>query len=186
MFIIYLHVVKECERFGDLQSLSSYPFENKLYKIGNLLRCGRYPLQQIANRLTEILFANEKCSQPKQISYPIIRNERKGGVMLSLVTVRDGLFLSTKDSNKWFLTKNKEIVSFKSVDQNGVYGEQLKTFSNAFASCLIYVFKSNNIENISRSPINEFSQILCKFVTTQVNGDTFFVPLHHTLPLSYN
>lgn len=56
-----IHMVKVCDRFGDLPRLSSKPFENKLYKIKNLIRSGRNSLQQIANRLTEMMFANENC-----------------------------------------------------------------------------------------------------------------------------
>uniref|UniRef100_A0A1B0EYU1 Uncharacterized protein n=1 Tax=Phlebotomus papatasi TaxID=29031 RepID=A0A1B0EYU1_PHLPP len=48
-----VHIVDDVKRFGILQTISSYPFENELYKIKNLLRTGHKPLQQVAKRIIE-------------------------------------------------------------------------------------------------------------------------------------
>lgn len=48
------HLMDDVEKFGPLDSFSTYPFESKLYYLKNLIRSGRMPLTQIANRLTEI------------------------------------------------------------------------------------------------------------------------------------
>lgn len=49
------HLVDEVRKFGSLQSFNSYPFENRLYQIKNLLRNGNLPLSQIAKRMSEII-----------------------------------------------------------------------------------------------------------------------------------
>uniref|UniRef100_A0A6P7GTY7 Uncharacterized protein LOC114342249 n=1 Tax=Diabrotica virgifera virgifera TaxID=50390 RepID=A0A6P7GTY7_DIAVI len=48
------HVVEDVKRFGPLQNISSYKFENKLGIIKNLLRSGNKPLHQVVKRLIEI------------------------------------------------------------------------------------------------------------------------------------
>lgn len=47
------HLVDEVRRFGILQGLSAYPFENKLYCIKRKIRQGNKPLAQIARRICE-------------------------------------------------------------------------------------------------------------------------------------
>lgn len=47
------HIVEEVERFGELDTISAYPFENILGKIKRMMRNGNRPLAQIAKRMTE-------------------------------------------------------------------------------------------------------------------------------------
>ncbi|XP_055604411.1 uncharacterized protein LOC129752669 [Uranotaenia lowii] len=64
------HIVDEVERFGPLFTLSAYPFENYLHSLKKMLRSGPLPLNQIANRLTELdkLFNQLKRRKRKQQS----------------------------------------------------------------------------------------------------------------------
>ncbi|XP_055585464.1 uncharacterized protein LOC129738304 [Uranotaenia lowii] len=66
-----VHVVEEVKRFGSLPSISSYPFENYLYKIKQMVRSGKLPLNQIINRLSErnSLKSSSKISQEQ---YPML------------------------------------------------------------------------------------------------------------------
>lgn len=57
-----IHVVDEVTRFGNLNTLSAYTFENKLFLIKKLLRSGKFPLAQAANRLSEITLCDQKQS----------------------------------------------------------------------------------------------------------------------------
>lgn len=45
-----IHVVDEVKRFGPLSTLSSYPFENYLFQIKNMVRSGRLPLNQTGSQ----------------------------------------------------------------------------------------------------------------------------------------
>lgn len=47
------HIVSQVERFGPLQKMSSYPFENELHRIKRKIRAGSNPLQQLVRRLME-------------------------------------------------------------------------------------------------------------------------------------
>lgn len=48
-----LHIVEDVERFGNLSSISAYPFESYLGKIKRTIRAGTHQLKQIARRLIE-------------------------------------------------------------------------------------------------------------------------------------
>uniref|UniRef100_A0A182KG79 Uncharacterized protein n=1 Tax=Anopheles christyi TaxID=43041 RepID=A0A182KG79_9DIPT len=48
-----LHVYEEVRRFGDLSTISAYPYEGKLYSVKQLVRSGRNSLAQAACRLVE-------------------------------------------------------------------------------------------------------------------------------------
>lgn len=47
------HIIDDCERFGPLQTLSTYPFENMLFNIKQLIRTGNRQLAQIGKRTLE-------------------------------------------------------------------------------------------------------------------------------------
>lgn len=76
-FVVYnvhslLHICKDVEMYGPLESFSCFPYENYLGKIKRLVRGTRLPLQQIANRITELESSSLNCSVqteyiPKQI-----------------------------------------------------------------------------------------------------------------------
>lgn len=69
------HIVDDVKRFGILPKISTYPFENMLFFIKNLLRSGRLPLSQVANRLTEmtectdINYASNTSQAPEVFPY---------------------------------------------------------------------------------------------------------------------
>ncbi|XP_032790823.2 uncharacterized protein LOC116927889 [Daphnia magna] len=55
-----IHLANDVRKHGCLDDFSSFPFENKLQKMKNLLRRSGRPLQQIVRRLEEIDNANRK------------------------------------------------------------------------------------------------------------------------------
>ncbi|VEN57040.1 unnamed protein product [Callosobruchus maculatus] len=49
-----IHLPNDCRRHGCLDNFSSFKYENFLYKMKKMVKCSRYPLQQIVNRFEEI------------------------------------------------------------------------------------------------------------------------------------
>lgn len=70
------HVTEDVERFGILQSINAYPFENYLGMIKKLLRPGKHPLTQIINRLSERLLTPEEDLNDEKIKIFIKRKLR--------------------------------------------------------------------------------------------------------------
>lgn len=179
-----IHIPDECERFGDLTTLSACPFENFLYKLKLMLRSGHLPLAQIANRLIELSHLNVKRSQcPNE--YPLMSKTMNSDPTKFLsVKLREGLTLKVNSSDKWFYTNQKEIVAMEFVEQIGVRGVQLLNFESAFIypidSTFLNIYKTKKISDVASSKIYKLSDIFCKFVVTHFCGETFFVPLQHT------
>lgn len=106
------------------------------------------------------------------------------GTKYLCVKIRDGFTLKNNDANKWFLTKQKDIFAMQYAEKRGIYGVKLQTtasvFKSPFNSSLLNVFQTNNALDVSSPRLLAFSDVLCKFVVTNISGKTIFVPLHHT------
>lgn len=182
------HLVADVRRFGSLPSISSYPFENKLYCIKNLLRHGNRPLAQVANRIVELQsvmretnIGDNNESSMKQI---------KIGKKAKLVKLADGFELSANLKNKWFLTKEKDIVEMKYgtrlADGNiYVYGSRIKEkkefFKLPFSSTFIDIYCSYG--SVEEPVLFCCSEIECKMVSLKYNEQVVFLPLLHTVDL---
>lgn len=181
-----IHVVEECERFGPLPTISSYPFENHLFKIKKSLRSGRLPLAQIINRLGEM--SSYKNNVIRNLNYPNLKYPMKDNESkFAYIEIREGLKLTTKFVNKWFLTRNTEIVAMNYADESGINGSRLIEIGNLFTDPLdsteINVFQAKiSSKNFDESKKYKVDEVLCKFVTTTMFEQTVFVPLHHTYP----
>lgn len=121
-----IHLVDEVQLYGELDSFSSYPFENLLGKIKRSLRSGNKPLEQVANRIVEggLHSLNkqnriEKCIFKENLSkinngenvpeHILMSFSSKNVTYFSKIELQD-FSLSTSKENCWFLTKSNKIV----------------------------------------------------------------------------
>lgn len=180
------HLVDDVRKFGPLPQFSAYPFENRLNYIKRLLRNGNRPLAQVAKRLTELSYTENKKNTPKQ--YPIVTKEIKNSDnCYASIEIKDGFTIKNDKKNKWFLTKNNELIAMnyvKKIDgQFHVYGENLKKLNNFFDR----PFNSSTI-NIYSADVNmkihqpvSLTDIKCKMFSLPYKKQLIFVPLIHTL-----
>lgn len=149
-----------------------------------MLRSGRYPLQQIINRIKEDTFVSNVADFSIKIQYPIYKKQDKITSKYHHILLRDGFNLNVSD--KWFLSTDKKIVAMSYVADNKIYGLVLNDYESAFNvpidSTLINVFKSKNSNLLGPEICYSLSEILCKFVATEIEGEIMFVPMHHTYP----
>lgn len=96
-----------------LSSLTTFPFENALGKIKNMLRSGNRPLSQICRRLHETFFADEE-----KITLPPIINNKKvkrilpsGEVSIKKLRYKEAILSCNSPNNsfieKWFNNANR-------------------------------------------------------------------------------
>uniref|UniRef100_A0A182VVM0 Transposase domain-containing protein n=1 Tax=Anopheles minimus TaxID=112268 RepID=A0A182VVM0_9DIPT len=119
------HLVDDVKSFGILPNFSAYPFESKLFQIKHLIRSGHLPLTQIAKRINEInKFADQNISTRSsklKLQKPIFENNVVGSESNRNNETRyacikfEEFCLKNDGANKWFLTRNNEIVEFKYV-----------------------------------------------------------------------
>lgn len=48
-----IHLSMFSKLHGPLDNFSSFPYENYLQEIKNMIKCAKYPLQEISNRIKE-------------------------------------------------------------------------------------------------------------------------------------
>lgn len=83
-FIVYnvhslLHLVDDVRKFGNLDTISSFPFENFMRSLKSSIRKPQKILQQLANRMSEGYF-NRKCMHSNELG---VRREHSSGPVLS-------------------------------------------------------------------------------------------------------
>lgn len=182
-----VHIVDEVKRFGPLPTISSYPFENFLFQIKNMVRSGRLPLNQIINRISEKRqdrYDETHIDQP----YPTMTKPLKHDNLNFLsCKLREGFTLTNNFQDKWFLSNEKKVIAMICVNQTGIVGSELKHFvphiQKPFPSDVFYVFKTTSVDSFNPQKVYPFQTIFCKLVAIQIQEETVFVPLHHTLPM---
>lgn len=186
------HVVEDVDRFGPLPSFSTYRFESHLGYIKNLLRQGNTPLAQCAKRIIEISKAT--VDTPLKPTYPIlgksIEHPFQGtGRVFTKLYVRQDLLLTNKSKDKWFLTKQGEIVSMiyatSEDDEIKIFGQSIKNIENFFQKPIkssyldIYSCK----ENLNNVKMYSLNQIKCKLVSLKYHDQIIFIPLIHSFDI---
>lgn len=180
-----IHIHDDVTLFGDLQTISSYPFENHLNKIKRMLRGGKRPLAQVAKRLIE----SRNAEMISHISYS--HNQRKNHVKpspnVNSISVRDEFTLSLDEKNKWFLTNNNEIVGFVKAEilnkKAIIHGDTVTVRTDFFVSPI----KSSYLDiylcpKIVPTEKNTYflESIKCKLLRLPYNNDFVFIPIVHT------
>lgn len=181
------HVIKDVQRFGNLNTISTYEFENKARLIKLKLKQCNKPLQQVARRISEqhsIEHVKISKTDP-QLKYSCeVSNEIRYGY----VRIRENFILSTKKwGDKWFLLTNGDIAEFKYAiifkKQTKICGKILKDktnfFQKPFSSSYIHVYLSTGerYEDNFFSITDIKSKMLCFTYKTQF----VLLPLLHTL-----
>lgn len=183
------HLVDEVRKFGILQTYSTYPFENKLYTIKNLLRQGNKPLQQVARRLLERSYIErEHLSNQQTLVYPFVKKNK---------TISDlhfeSFMLSTQKQNKWFLNKESQILGLNLISTDETTGEillkavQVKNICDVFEtpikSSLLKIFKcsTSDLEYCESEKIYKIVDVQCKMVCIEYQRNVYFIPLLHSL-----
>lgn len=188
------HLLADVRRFGNLKSISTYPFENSLRIMKLKLRAMNKPLQQIARRMSEIslLMDHERENSIRsndsevQMKSPI-RGDRK---KFQQVVFKDYRLSSIQFANKWFMDKKERIIEFKyavKVDSEILLcGYEVKNKENFFtdpiSSSLLNIYSANILDEEQIDEIIcKIGDIKCKMVCLSVDSQYVFQPLLHTL-----
>uniref|UniRef100_A0A182P9T4 Transposase domain-containing protein n=1 Tax=Anopheles epiroticus TaxID=199890 RepID=A0A182P9T4_9DIPT len=141
-----LHVYEDVVRFGDINTISAYPFEAKLHDIKKLVRSGRNSLAQAVNRLAEleVIDVAQNTNLCDEGNVPTICNIGQDIV----VKVRVGFILRQNFRDQWFMTNDGTVVKFKTAtkEQNGlviqgqIFVKQTSAFSQPCPSAEAFIF----------------------------------------------
>lgn len=187
------HIVDDVEQFGNLNEISAYEFENCLGKIKSKLKLYNKPLEQIARRLIELSNSNLNSFENNVQFKPIMKNRFSNSESNKFndIVIRPNVLLSNrKFGDKWFLTRENQIVEMKYVfrmnDEFIIRGEPIKEksdfFTYLFSSRHVNIFGSDgqkdccmdfNIKSIK-------AKMICLMCDLQSNS-CVFIPLLHSL-----
>ncbi|XP_062557409.1 uncharacterized protein LOC134222280 [Armigeres subalbatus] len=182
-----VHVVEEVETKGPLPSISTYPFENHLYQIKKTVRSGRLPLSQIINRMAEKDKLRYKNSHHNHV-YPTFEEQSKTDSSIFLrISLSLHFTLRSNFTDKWFLTKQHQIIAMDFTKFDGIFGKQMITqnqnlFIDPIDSTCLNVFMINSAPTYDEQRIYQIDSILCKLVVVANGNDMTFIPMVHTLP----
>lgn len=119
------HIADDVEQFGNLNEISTYPFENFLHDIKLRVRPSSTPMEQITRRIIEgSLISDRQNSQQINFTTKTFENaswvpelkyewrEKNASVSFyKFIRIKPNVFLSIKKfGDKWFITKCDDIV----------------------------------------------------------------------------
>lgn len=182
------HVVDDVARYGILSSISAYPFENSLFSIKRMLRAGKHPLVQIANRLTERLFISDFNYKEQNETKPTIIRGKNNKCEVKLF---DFTLSNDKFKDMWCYADKKILCMANAVEENFncfIEGYEVGTctdfFEKPFKSSRLNIYLAD-ILNIQHGPLKrvDVKNIECKFVAIQHSDENnfVFIPLLHTI-----
>lgn len=197
-FIVYnvhslIHLADDVRRFGELNGISCFPFENYLKTIKKLVRKPNLPLQQVIRRLTErqnsikILRYKEKTIVCKQQHYdgPILTEYEKYSQFFVLISNRFRLSLRAKDS--CIMTDDGRVAVVKNILKHDDHIALVVSFYAIMQNLFEYPLSSGDIGIYCVSKLQErlfvinLQQIRCKCVQLpKSNGIYAVFPLSHT------
>lgn len=182
------HIVDDVSRFGPLDSISAYPFESFLGMLKKIIREGKEPLKQIANRLTERFHLDPHYIQLNEVDVPQIKRLKdRCDLMLKGFILSNGSF-----ADKWFYSKDKifcMIDAFEDGDSEfAVEGKELQVYDDffkesPFESSHLNIYIGNVTKLIAPSTIIPISEISFKYVVINFENleKYVFIPLLHTI-----
>lgn len=181
-----LHVSADLRRFGNINSVSTYPFENHLGKIQTKIRAYRNPLQQFANRVGEIEQFDFNSIDINSVPEKQIELKHPDSNGFKTLIVNDYQLSSQKIADSWFMSANKIIKYEKTVRSDNeilIYGREIPDknsfFEYPFDSAHISIYESNCIEK--DQIICRPKEIECKLFRLPYGETYVFQPMLHTI-----
>jgi len=190
-----LHLSSDAKRFGKLDNISAFPFENYLGSLKRLLRNANNPVCQIVKRLDEssvdkFIIKNNNCfkfvenskiaktaSDDKQFySVAYINQQRFAN------DLRDRAFL-LNNGKVFLITKIAESVSNEAM----IYGKTLKRAENFYEYPLssenmqVYQFDSISSNAQTNEHVVRIADIKCKGCFLPYKSSFVFIPMHERI-----
>lgn len=184
------HITDEVERFGNLNSINAYPFENELYRIKTRIRQPNKALVQTARRFSESSIRSKSISFDKDF-VPSVENEFTLPNLPHLQFFKQvnfkGFILSKTRNNNWFLTKENDIVLFEYafITDTRIFlrGARLRSktdfFKQPFSSRFLNIYISNCEKYDSQN--FEIDCVKAKLFALPYENKHVFMPLLHTI-----
>lgn len=186
------HVTENVERFGNLNSISTYPFENAARHIKLKLKQCDKSIEQASRRIYEMnllqrrekshISANNVC-----LKFPFFPFGNKNDFAYQYVSFKGIIFSNRKQGDKWFSTITDEIVEFKcAIKLNGqliICGSPLKRvkdfFTRPFRSRYLDICECDR--DFHSDKAYQLNEIKSKMFCLCTDNRFVFMPLLHSI-----
>lgn len=186
------HVVDDVKRFGNLSTISAYPFENRLNFIKLRLKQMKLPLEQITRRIVELSLDYEQLYglNSTKKSFPELKcSSMVDGVeVYKLIIQSDYTLSANRKADRWFMTRSREIVQMHYAINTPagilILGARIMQkddfFKQPMSSRFLNIFKSDG--ELEPDLVSfELTEILAKMICIADDNNIVFLPLLHTL-----
>lgn len=115
------HIAEDVQRFGNLNEISTYPFENFLHEIKLRVKASNNPMEQITRRLIEqsindskhLDFTTKVNAWVPELKYEF-KETNTSLLIYKFIRITPKVSFSSKNiADKWFITKSDDIVEMK-------------------------------------------------------------------------
>lgn len=146
-----LHISRDCVMYGPLDRMSAFPFESHMKIILRMIRKGNQPLQQVANRMVELMKSDSVKTYVNKhsdflsikLKKPLNFTNKYGSFEFKSFTI------DRSERNKWIMI-NSRIISFNHIklinNEYFVYGKELRNkqdfFNLPIRSSYLNIFQS--------------------------------------------
>lgn len=188
------HIIDDVNYFGSLTTISTYPFENYLRELKIRVHPSNSSIEQVSRRMAEIsLDENSNCidlemrEYEKSIWSPMLKYETEKN-QFEFIQITPNVFLQIrKTGDKWFLTKNGEVVAMQyATIENSSYvicgtpiKEKLDFFTSPFSSNKAHIYKSDGI--FMKEQMFYVKDIKAKMLCLTYNNQNVFIPILHSI-----
>lgn len=188
------HIIEDVERFGNLMTISTYPFENTLRLLKLKLRTCRRPLEQISRRLDEALFNINSQNKNTIKKFEILMKHSfqvtVGQLVFRTITIKPNVTLSSKkNGDRWYLNTNQEIMEFmyatrSESGQIKINSREMKEksdfFKNPMSSSKLHIYESPIGSAKGIEDFYDKNTIMCKLICITHEDKFVFMPLLHS------
>lgn len=187
------HITEDVSRFGNLNEISTYEFENTLGEMKNRIKKCHKPLEQISRRMIESFNVNQNYwhdqnnfTREPSVKYSF-QNSNEVECFNEIDFEKKFKISNRKLGDNFFMTKDNEIVQFKYVtkskDSIRIFGFSLKIKGNFFEQPCYSKFLNIHVSNLEKLDTKCYTveSIKCKLICLNYGSDYILMPLLHSL-----
>lgn len=186
------HIVEDVKRFGNLNTISAYPFENRLHFLKLRIKQPKLPLEQITRRIIELSTNYDELYgyESTETSIPHLKNKcvhNQIEVYKVLDIASDFTLSANRKADSWFLNKDSKIIQMAYATNSAsgilIHGYDIidtkDFFNQPVSSNKLNIFMSDG--RVGSLNSYKISEISAKMLCLTYEQNFVFFPLLHTL-----
>lgn len=192
-----IHISDDYKKFGSLDNIAAFPFENYLKQLKKMVHKHDKPLQQIIKRLNEKNSIEVKISDNNLIKCEELKHKHIDGPLIENIVGKQYKKLYLKNikinvgskTECYILNKSNEIIKVENIinlhktNTIIIIGKMFETkkafYDNPIISTFLNIYEVNNLSDNYKYWTCDF--IKTKIILFELDGKKIHFPIIHTL-----